>query len=79
MNPYIRMLKMLLWRKSSPLFIFYLTYHDKKGIHWVTVSGVTATSNPRKTFLQSKGVDVCVCVCGGGVTGRTGGRENSIG
>lgn len=29
MKPYVRMLKMLLWRKSSPLFIFYLTYYNK--------------------------------------------------
>lgn len=73
MNPYIRMLKMLLWRKSSPLFIFYLTYHDKKGIHWVTASGITVTANPNKTFLQRRGTDV-----GGGREDRREGKLNRL-
>lgn len=68
MNPYIRMLKMLLWRKSSLLFIFYLTYHDNKGIHWVT-------ANPSKTFLQRR-MSGCV---GGEQGGQEGGKTKQAG
>lgn len=71
MNPYIRMLKMLLL-----LFIFYLTYHDNKGIHWVTESGITVTSNPSKTFLQRRR-SRCVCV-GGNREDRREGKLNRL-